>query len=52
MTNKEVKEYKKFMNNIENQYNCEKCPENIDFNKSLPCGQQNCWVTCHCRDRK
>lgn len=43
-----VKEYKKFMSNIENEYNCEECPENNGFRGKLPCGQQNCWVTCHC----
>lgn len=28
-------------------------PENKDFDDwegKYPCGQQNCWVTCHCRE--
>ena len=49
MREKELQEYRKFMCNIENEYNCSKCPENRHFNNSLPCGQQNCWVTCHCK---
>ena len=51
MTEKEIKEYKKFMEDIGNEYNCDSCPRNEgDFpNADLPCGQQNCWVTCHCR---
>lgn len=34
------------------EYNCENCPENRgDFpHDKLPCGQQNCWVTCHCKE--
>lgn len=45
-------EYIKFMYNRANEYNCDECPENRDFDDwegKLPCGQQNCWVTCHCR---
>lgn len=49
MKGKELQEYRKFMCNIENEYNCSHCPENRESNKELPCGQQNCWVTCHCR---
>ena len=33
--------------------NCDECPENKDFDDwegKYPCGQQNCWVTCHCRE--
>ena len=36
-----------------NEYNCDECPENKDFDDwegKYPCGQQNCWVTCHCRE--
>lgn len=31
----------------------DECPENKDFDDwegKYPCGQQNCWVTCHCRE--
>lgn len=52
----EEKEYIKFMYNPDNAYNCENCPENRNFKnyRGMPCGQQNCWVDCHCnsRDRK
>lgn len=44
--------YKNFMYNPENIYNCVDCPENIDDSTRLPCGQQNCWVSCHCRSEE
>lgn len=53
MTEKEVNEYLDFMYNPKNSYNCDKCPENSGFDGwegKLPCGQQNCWVDCHCRN--
>ena len=43
--------YKEFMFNPENSHNCENCPENREYSSwggNLPCGQQNCWVDCHC----
>ena len=49
----ERKKYVEFMYNPENEYNCDECPENKDFDDwegKYPCGQQNCWVTCHCRE--
>lgn len=49
MGEREIKEYKEFMSNICNEYNCNECPQNRGDNNGLPCGQQNCWVTCHCR---
>ena len=44
-------EYCKFMYNPDNEMNCGNCPENkdMDGNGRLPCGQYNCWVTCHCK---
>lgn len=42
-------EYIKWMYNLDNEFNCPECPHNDGFNNGLPCGQQNCWVTCHCR---
>lgn len=47
-------EYRQFMFNKDNEYNCDVCPENRGFEEGAsriagPCGQQNCWVTCHCR---
>lgn len=46
-------EYVNFMYNEDNEYNCTECPENdpdrVFGSGRLPCGQQNCWVTCHCR---
>lgn len=47
----EEREYIKFMYNPKNSYNCDECPENINSDSwqgKLPCGQQNCWVDCHC----
>lgn len=45
-----IDEYKQFMYDERNEYCCESCPENrgFDNNCNHPCGQQNCWVTCHC----
>lgn len=41
-------EYRRFMIDEENEYNCDLCPENHNFQYSnrtpLPCGQQHCWV--------
>lgn len=46
-----IKAYKAFMYNPDNSMNCQECPENHGFSSfggNLPCGQQNCWVDCHC----
>ena len=48
MTIKEREEYIKFMHNPKNEGNCAECPENENRAGRLPCGQQNCWVACHC----
>ena len=45
-----TKEYLDFMFDPENEFKCSKCPENRDadnWDAKYPCGQQNCWVTCH-----
>lgn len=48
--------YLDFMFNRHNIRKCSECPENIghDGHEACgnPCGQQNCWVTCHCRSIK
>ena len=44
-----VAAYKQFMSEPSNIRNCDSCPENMGCN-SLPCGQQNCWVSLHCGD--
>lgn len=52
MIEREIQEYKNFMCNPDNSHNCCECPENRDYDNwqgKLPCGQQNCWVDCHCR---
>ena len=49
--NEYVKKYFEFMYNIRNEYRCENCPENKEFKGKLPCGQQNCWVTCHYKNK-
>lgn len=50
------KAYIEFMYDKNNICNCSECPENpgVIFGKpsntlfdGRPCGQQNCWVTCH-----
>lgn len=47
-----MEEYRSFMCNKENMHNCKECPENMEMgNSQYPCGQQNCWVTCHCKKR-
>ena len=52
MTAEERNKYIEFMYDYKNEYNCENCPENRDDfpHDKLPCGQQNCWVTCHCKE--
>lgn len=45
-----VEAYKAFMYNPDNVRNCLECPENIGNSSNLPCGQQNCWVSCHCNN--
>ena len=45
ISEEERKKYVEFMYNPENEYNCDECWEG-----KYPCGQQNCWVTCHCRE--
>lgn len=54
MTEKEKSAYISFMCNPKNSHNCIECPENTGNFKDdvLPCGQQNCWVDCHCGSRK
>ena len=43
-------EYIEWMYNSDNEFNCSECPHNDGFDNGCgPCGQQNCWVTCHCR---
>lgn len=54
VTKKYIEEYTAFMYNPENIGNCDECPENRDMVQGSgyicgPCGQQNCWVTCHCQ---
>lgn len=52
MTDQERNAYIEFMYNPENSHCCDGCPENREFSSwggNLPCGQQNCWVDCHCR---
>lgn len=54
MTDKEIEDYKLFMNDIKNAYCCGFCPENkeeeLGSSSKLPCGQYNCWVNCHCNE--
>lgn len=40
ISEEERKKYVEFMYNPENEY----------WEGKYPCGQQNCWVTCHCRE--
>ncbi len=48
MSEQERNEYLSFMTDPENEFNCSQCPENRrELFSRLPCGQQNCWVTCH-----
>jgi len=50
-TDQELSDYSGFMCNPDNEYNCNKCPERCSGTNDygLPCGQQQCWVTAHCR---
>lgn len=47
-------DYLAFMYNPENEYHCSECVENYGATGigQLPCGQQNCWVTCHVRQQE
>ena len=51
MSEKELNQYKEFMETPCNSYNCKNCPANEGRNHSieqvLPCGQFNCWVDIH-----
>lgn len=48
-TDQQREAYEHFMFNPNNAYNCNECPERGNGNEcTLPCGQQNCWVVCHC----
>ena len=54
--NQQYLEYISFMCAPENEYNCENCPENHNYDSGgfgniLPCGQFHCWVTCACKER-
>lgn len=54
MTDEQRKLYIHFMSNPDNEHNCHCCPENCgsdSWQGKLPCGQQNCWVTCHCDEQ-
>lgn len=47
-----IKAYREFMDNPDNIRNCDECPEKMErpsWEMPLPCGQQHCWVECHCR---
>lgn len=46
-SDQEIINYKKFMYNEENAFNCDSCPEN-HTGEYRGCGQQNCWVCVHC----
>lgn len=35
-----------WMDNPDNEFNCKSCRENTGSKKRLPCGHQNCWVSC------
>ena len=43
ISEEERKKYVEFMYNPENEYK-----DFDDWEGKYPCGQQNCWVTCHC----
>ena len=44
--------YEGFMYNSKNRLRCSECPDNEGYtsgsSRVYPCGQQNCWVDCHC----
>ena len=42
-----INNYKRFMYNEDNAFNCGSCPEN-HTGEYRGCGQQNCWVCVHC----
>ena len=46
-SDQEIINYKKFMYNEDNAFNCGSCPEN-HTGEYRGCGQQNCWVCVHC----
>lgn len=49
----EMKAYRDFMYNPENNRNCENCPEDNGESawpgNRLHCGQFTCWVDAHCK---
>lgn len=46
--------YCEFMSNLDNTHDCEHCPHGADGYEGhyphYPCGQQNCWVSVHCKE--
>lgn len=49
-----TEEYFEFMYNPANKFKCDSCPDNRGYSYGWnanvgPCGQQNCWVTMHCK---
>ena len=45
----ELAEQIRFMWNADNEYKCDRCPENKGKKDSLyPCGNNICWVTINC----
>lgn len=38
--------YINWMNDPANEFNCKSCRENTGSKRRLPCGHQNCWVSC------
>lgn len=48
MTEDQIRNYKKFMANIDNSHRCNNCPANEGKEGDvLPCGQYHCWVDVH-----
>lgn len=50
--NRYRKAYLDFMYEKANAFKCSECPENRGMRSTDqvgPCGQQNCWVNCHCK---
>ena len=44
----ELAERIRFMWNADNEYKCDRCPENKGKEGLYPCGEGICWVTIYC----
>ena len=48
-----IEEWRTWLYNKDNKFNCEECPENLGMDNwqgRYPCGQWHCWVELHTKE--